>query len=202
MAQAPDFVTLHGTNVIGGGFIGCNAQFNTWVLGIEGDWSGTHLNDTVVGPNLFPGGAPVGSGFVSFSRSVEWLASVRGRLGYTITPSVLLYATGGAAWAHTNFSGLDAFAGGCPNCVSFAYSSTPAGWVAGAGIEWAWTSNWLLRAEYLHYDVQGSTSPVAFFAPTFTFPGAQYFYGRDHIDEVRAGISYKFSLGAPLAARY
>lgn len=193
VAQAPDFVTLTGSNVIGGGLAGCNMQFNSVVAGIEGDWSGTHLSDTEVGPNLFPSGAPVGSGAVSFSRTVDWLASIRGRLGYTVMPNALLYITGGGAWAKTAYSGLDAFIGGCPNCVSLNYSSTPTGWVLGGGVEWApWSNNWLVRAEYLHYDMQGSTSPVAFFAPAFTFPGAQYFYQRDQIDEFRVGLSYKF----------
>lgn len=203
--QAADSVALKGSSIIGGGLIGCNVQFNSWVVGIEGDWSGTHLSDTQVGPNLFLNGTPIGSGSVSFSRTVDWLASIRGRLGYTVTPNTLLYVTGGGAWAKTDFSGTDIFAGGvCPNCVSTAYSATVTGWVIGGGVEWApWSNNWLVRAEYLHYDLQGSTSQVAFFPPAFTAPGAQFFYSRDQIDEVRVGLSYKFGFtGGAVATRY
>jgi outer membrane immunogenic protein len=201
--QAADFVTLNGSSVIGGGFVGCNMQFNSIVVGIEGDWSGTHIADTEVGPNLFANGLPTGSGSVSFSRTVDWLASIRGRIGYTFTPNTLVYFTGGGAWAKTDFSGLDAFIGGCPNCVSTAFSSTVTGWVIGGGLEWAWSSNWLVRAEYLHYDMQGATSAVALFGPPFPpTPGAQFFFGRDQIDEFRVGLSYKFNVGGPVEARY
>jgi outer membrane immunogenic protein len=201
--QAADFVTLNGSSVIGGGLLGCNVQFNSVVVGIEGDWSGTHLADTQVGPNLFANGLPTGSGAVTFSRTVDWLASIRGRLGYTVTPNTLLYVTGGGAWAKTDFFGQDVFTGGCPNCVSTAFSSTATGWVIGGGVEWApWSNNWLVRAEYLHYELQGATSPVASFSPTFTFPGAQFFYNRDRIDEARVGLSYKFNWSAPIATRY
>jgi outer membrane immunogenic protein len=144
---------------------------------------------------------PVGSGSVAFSRDVTSIASIRGRLGFTVTPNVLLYATGGGAWARTSYSGLNQFAAGCPNCVSFAYSNTAGGWVAGAGVEWAATNNWLLRIEYLHYGFQGSTSPVAFFAPAFTFPGAQYTFDRFQVDELRVGVSYKFNSAGPVFAK-
>ena len=30
---------------------------------------------------------------------------------------------------------------------------TRTGWVAGAGIEWAFATNWMVRAEYMHVDL-------------------------------------------------
>lgn len=201
--QAPDFVTLKGSGVIGGVYAGCNYQFATsWVVGLEGDWSWTKLSDTQTGPNNFLGGAPLASGSIAFSRNLSWIASIRGRVGYLVVPSVLAYVTGGGAWARASYSGLDQFTGNCPNCVSFSNSHTSGGWVVGAGLEWAATPNWLLRAEYLHYEFDGPGSTTAFFAPAFIAPGAQFNYGTFSVDEVRVGASYKFNWAGPIVAKY
>jgi outer membrane immunogenic protein len=203
VSQAADYVTLKGSGVIGGAYVGCNYQFaNRWVVGIEGDYSWSQLSDTQTGPNNFLSGLPVGSGSVAFSRNVTSIASIRGRVGYLATPSFLAYVTGGGAWARATYSGLDQFVGNCPNCVSFANSNTSDGWVAGVGVEWAATSNWLFRAEYLHYGFNGPASTTAFFAPALTFPGAQFNYGTFSVDEVRVGVSYKFGWAGPVVAKY
>jgi outer membrane immunogenic protein len=70
-------------------------------------------------------------------------------------------------------------------------SSTRTGWVAGVGIEYALTNNWLIRAEYLHYDFDGVsfTGNRVPALPTF---GVQYNTDDTKIDVVRAGINYKF----------
>ena len=66
------------------------------------------------------------------------------------------------------------------------------GWVAGAGVEsFIGSSNWLARLEYLHYDfgTVESTSSV-----TSNVPGVLSLTdrgGRQTIETVRAGVSYK-----------
>ena len=37
-----------------------------------------------------------------------------------------------------------------PGLLSATSSDTRAFWVAGGGIEWAWTGNWTLKMEYLY----------------------------------------------------
>lgn len=196
--QAPDYVGVKGSSFIGGGQAGCNYEFpgTGFVVGVEGDFSGTNLSNTVTGPNDFLGGGPVGTGFVQFSRDVHWLASIRGRIGYAIIPTVMIYATGGGAISRASYTGFDVF-DACPNCGSTSFSSTPAGWVAGGGIEWAFTNNWLLRGEFLHYSLAGSSS-VAFF-PGSNDPAANFHYNKLNINEARVGISYKFDWFAPPA---
>jgi outer membrane immunogenic protein len=204
VAQAPDYVTLKGSGAIGGAYVGCNYQFaNSWVVGLEGDYSWSQLSDTQTGPNnSLTTGLPFATGSVAFSRNVTSIASIRGRVGYLATPSVLAYVTGGGAWARAKYSGLDTFITGCPNCASFANSNTSGGWVAGVGVEWAATSNWLFRAEYLHYGFNGSSTTALFTPPPFTGPGAQYNYGSYSVDEVRVGVSYKFGWAGPVVAKY
>lgn len=189
--QAPDFVTLNSTNWMAGVYAGYNVQFNNVVAGVEADWSGSHFSASPVGPNNFnTTGLPVGSGSVTFSRTENWIASLRARLGYTVSPMVLLYITGGGAFTHIDYAGTNAFAGGCPNCGFMAIGSSVAGWTAGGGIEWAATPNWLLRAEYLHYAFNGTSTTVNFTGTTT--PCCTYNFGRTNLDEGRVGIAYKF----------
>ena len=81
--------------------------------------------------------------------------------------------------------------GGCPNCGITAFTNTQTGWVAGVGGEWApWSNNWIFRLEYLHYAFDGANSTPARLA----FPAAPptFSWSNLTIDEVRAGLSFKF----------
>ena len=190
--QAPGAATITASGVIGGFYGGYNLQLAPqWVVGIEGDWSWDSLSGSAAFPNLFASGGPVGSGGIAWTSDPRWLASVRGRLGWTWTPTALLYITGGAAWAGTNYTGVNAFSGGCPNCSAISFSQTKPGWVLGGGVEWApWANSWLVRAEYLHYQFSGTTVVPTSLSPG-TIPGSLT-WGDMSVDEVRAGIAYKF----------
>ena len=153
--DANGFGTNNASGVIGGVYGGYNWQIAPqWLIGIEGDSSWTDLS------------ASIGLG------NVNWLGSVRGRIGYTPTATMLFYFTGGAAWSTIDNSGVTAFSG--------ATDQTKSGWVIGGGVEWApWANNWLVRAEYLNYN--------------FTGLAVGPFGGSDlTINEVRAGVAYKF----------
>ncbi len=67
------------------------------------------------------------------------------------------------------------------------------GWVAGAGGEFRLgASNWIGRVEYLHYDfgTVEETTTVVTNAPDQNFADRG---GRQTIDVVRGGVSYKFA---------
>src|SRR5712691_3109425 len=67
----------------GGGQFGCDYQFaSNWVIGIQGLIDGTSI-DASRESVLFPGN--------TFHAKVDWFGTITGRLGYTITPSFLLY---------------------------------------------------------------------------------------------------------------
>ena len=115
-------------------------------------------------------GAEVDSSWTDLSR-VNWLASIRGRIGYTAFSTLLLYFTGGAASIEIDNSGATL---GNAN-------QTKTGWVIGGGLEWApWANNWMVRAEYLNYNFGGVLAGTSFGASDLT------------INEVRAGVAYKF----------
>jgi len=192
-----------GSGVVGGGQIGYNWQVTpSFLLGIEADFSGSGLKAYgKFGPPIpsIPRGQPYEAGsFGIASRDVDWLASVRGRVGLT-WDRVLAYVTGGAAWVKINYSADELFNPGGTVSNPGSLSSTRMGWVAGGGFEYAWTSSWSIRAEYLHYDFDGATF-VGNRVPTLPTFGVQYTPDRTQIDVVRAGINYKF--GGPIAARY
>src|SRR5262245_35633437 len=64
-----------------GGQVGYNWQVGSWVFGVEGDIDGAKINASQA--IVFPNGTLLGSGGVgSISIKQDWLASVRGRVGY------------------------------------------------------------------------------------------------------------------------
>jgi outer membrane immunogenic protein len=149
-----------------------------WIAGFEADVSGAGLDATTpitttrFGTNLH-------------HNELDLYGTVRGRVGYAIN-NVLLYGTGGFAWADekiTRTQVTGAFANAVAP-VSESATQTGIGWAAGAGVEWGFAPNWSARAEYLHLDL-GTQS--------FTFPLAmQRNDARVNLDVVRAGLNYKF----------
>lgn len=176
--------STNGSGVVGGGQIGYNWQFApNWVLGIEGDISGTGIRNNAVAPVTILG-VPQPNVNHEADRNIDWMASVRGRLGWT-SDRWMVYATGGAAWAdvnyRTNFVGL-------PINVSLNKNVTLSGWVAGGGVEYAVSNNWTVRGEYLHYDFGSETVVNPTIAPGFNY--STTFDNKIHV--VRGGVNYKF----------
>jgi len=190
--QAPATGSVSASGVIGGGYVGCNYQFNpAWVVGVEGDYSGTHLRGTATATNLREDGTPVGSGGFGWTNNLESIATLRGRLGFVWAPNVMPYATGGGAWGRSSYTSIDAFNGGCPNCGGTSFSNSNSGYVVGAGVDWApWSNNWIVRLEYLHYGLNGA-SATANFQPPSTGVAANPVWGNVKVDSVRVGLSYK-----------
>lgn len=127
----------------GGGQIGYNFQSGSVVYGLEADlsWGGGKRSTTILTQFVGPAIQPI-------STSVDWMGTVRGRLGVTLSPT-LLYVTGGLAVAHFNDTLGNAY-GFSP--ADFSSSKTRAGWTAGGGIEHMFTRNWSGKIEALYAD--------------------------------------------------
>ena len=127
---------------------GFNKQYDKLVLGIEGDiaWSGQSGSATCV---LDPS--------YTCHANLDWIGSLRGRLGYA-TGRMLIFATGGAAFLHgksyiTKPGGIGPFLTG-------SYSDSYLGWTAGIGIEYALTERLSVKAEYAYADYGRRTAPA------------------------------------------
>ena len=98
------------------------------------------------------------------SETLNYLGTARGRLGYLITPTVLIYGTGGLAYggvtainSYTWVANTDSATSNAPKSFGATYVGTITGWSAGGGLEWMFTPDWSVKADYLYYDL-GSVS--------------------------------------------
>jgi outer membrane immunogenic protein len=119
----------------GGLYAGWNYQWDSFVMGIEGD---INLSD-IDGEADFSC-----EGDCNVSGDIDWFGSVRGRLGFAMD-QFLIFATGGVAFTEVDteleFPGGDG--SDDPNYT---------GWTLGGGIEFASWENTLVRLEYRYYD--------------------------------------------------
>ena len=139
---------------------------------------------------------PVGTFTSTETTSMNWLFTFRGRLGWTVTPTALLYATGGLAVTDLKVSNFyaDQFAAAA-NHVTGASSSNVAklGWTLGAGVEWALMQNWTAKVEYLYVDFGSvSTTLSTTVALAATTPNQMATSADLHANIARAGINYRF----------
>ena len=183
--------TLHIDGVIGGGGIGYNWQYMNWVFGLEADiqGSGQKGDATFICPAGVCSTPPVTT---TVTEKLNWFGTVRPRLGWTVTPNIMLYATGGLAYGQITESGT--ITNGTAS-TTFDAHKTSAGWTLGGGVEGQLVGNWTWRVEYLFLELKEPTVNVVTSIPG---PGRlpppdvvqidPLF--RDNI--VRAGINYKF----------
>jgi outer membrane immunogenic protein len=195
--------TAHGA--IGGGQLGCDYQLGPVVFGAQGllDLSGIKGSNT----------QPTGLWNNSFIQTVS---TVTARVGYTVTPTLLLYGKGGWALAHDlmNVStppGLTVFfvpgtmnvapspAGALPTlpgAIIALGSATRNGWTAGFGLEYAFFGQ-DIRA-FLEYNYMGfGTKDITYLSaivPNKVFR----LTNEQNVSAILFGINYRFVAGGAL----
>lgn len=138
---------------IGGATLGYNFQRGQVVWGIETDFSYADI-----------GGRDAGT-----SADVDWLWTLRGRVGLDMN-GWMPYFTGGLAVADLT-----------ANDGTGSRGDTVTGWTVGGGVEVKLDRAWSIKAEYLYVDLSDSFSTNA---------GDRASIEDMHV--VRAGINYKF----------
>jgi outer membrane immunogenic protein len=193
--------SLSRTGFTGGGQVGYNYQTGFLVLGIESDlnYSGLSASDST--NTILTGPLTGGNAIHSFSEQLNWFGTLRGRVGVTVTPTMLLYATGGLAYGQVNSTTNVLFPPTC--CAGDNYfgsiSTTRLGWTAGAGVEWMFAPHWSVKAEYLYIDLgtfsyaDPITNGVALGLPTAAYSTS--LTTREHV--ARLGVNYHFDWAAP-----
>lgn len=157
VAPGPGDCTVDKFGGAFGGLAGYNFQSGRVVFGVEVD--GTWLS--AKGTKVFAT-APEVDDPLTIHAKVNWLATVRGRLGLTMSPT-LIYVTGGVAFGGVKSGWFD----GGQN-VAVQIDKTQTGWVAGGGIEHAFAPNWLVRVEGLYHDLGETTTTVVTIPATYT----------------------------------
>jgi outer membrane immunogenic protein len=213
-------LSTNSSGFIGGGQVGYNWQFmNSFVAGVEADIQGVAAsNSAATGFGIAPvTGAPgfTSVSFLNATRQLDYVGTVRGRLGWLFTPTLLVYGTGGLAYGgvRSNISTFQTFlpltSGVNPAFGAGQFSDTRVGWSAGGGLEWMVMPHWSVKAEYLYYDL-GTLSYAASPAALTTAVGGVLFgtnlsqvSTRFNGNIVRAGVNYHFNWGVPpIVAKY
>jgi outer membrane immunogenic protein len=124
-------------------------------------------------------------------QKLEWFATLRARLGVTVTPDAIAYVTGGAAVGEVMTAGtLFGFdSDGNPvNTIANSHN-TKAGWAVGGGLEGRLVGNWTAKIEYLYLDL-GTVTTIP--APALSATTAVAFNSRVTDNLLRIGVNYKF----------
>jgi len=178
-APQPPFVvdqTVKFNEFTGGGLVGCNLQYGQWVFGVEGDASYARVDkfglvDTVNQDEIF-------------RTRFDWYGTVRGRVGITFNRA-LLYGTGGVAIARIRNDYENYVDATRTVLESRNDSRTGLGWVAGGGLDYAITDNWVVGVEGLFYSFD---KKIVFWPAFFGFTET----AQTQFAVVRGRLIYKF----------
>jgi outer membrane immunogenic protein len=153
---------------LGGVQAGYNFQMNQLVFGVEGQISWTDIgNDTNLG---------------AVATSIDWLATIAGRLGYAFGPALAYGKVGVAFLDWTSSAGRGLGTG-----------DTETGWVLGAGLEYGFTPNWSAKIEYNFTSFELDRTSLV----------RSTFDRELDVHLVKLGINYRFGWpAAPVTRRY
>ena len=144
--------------------MGYNFQTGTWVWGLEGDLDVSNIKGTettICGP-------------VGCETKNSWLGTARARLGYAGWNNWLPYFTGGLAMG--DIKGSDGGTG--------SVSATKLGYALGAGVEYAFMTNWSAKLEYIYADLGKTTCPAATCGTDLDI--------KFNTNIIRLGVNYRF----------
>lgn len=195
--------TNNNTEFTGGLEAGYNLQFNSFVVGLEGDfyYAGSHQ---VLDGTYATGLALDPTVTVSGANSNHIYGTFRARLGYAFNRA-LFYVTAGGVFGGNSAPTTLVFnpVSGpppCPTCTFIASgnNNNRMGAVFGGGVEYAFASDWTVKVEYLHtlYGMK-KVSFTNNFNPGYPPPysGVQTFTlnGRGlDTNIIRVGANYRF----------
>jgi len=155
---------IESSGVLGGITAGYNWQSGPIVIGLEGD----ALAAGIDGSQAFNNGAN------SVNPNIDAMANLRLRAGVTVVPQVMLFVTGGGAWADVDLP-VSGPGGGSGNGSFF-------GWSVGGGAEVKLNPNWSARFDYQHTN---------FDSDTVSYPSGDVKYDPE-VNTYRGALIYRF----------
>lgn len=192
-----------------GSQIGYNHQITPgsgFIFGAAADYQFTPIRSYGLEEGNFPisGLSPVvyPNGAYHVGQRLDWLATARGKFGYTLN-QLLIYGTGGAAIGDvridTTTTAASQFSSSGTNLLDYdgRKSNLRVGWVAGGGAEYAISPHLSVMGEILYYDLGSQTVLTA----GRNASRANIFVG-SRVDTSgvlgRVGLNYRFDDGLPI----
>jgi outer membrane immunogenic protein len=191
-----------------GGQVGYNSLFSNWMWGLEADVSlatSTEVSGTYTVVTPAPGfpANPITTTYTA-TRALDYIGTLRARIGVLFSEQSLGYVTGGFA-----FGGADlgaAYAQDCTGCTwipanepnaAFDMRDTLLGFAIGGGLEFAMDHSWSFKAEYLYYDLGEMVLPLSVGGGASAGPISSYgittLSNADYDGSVvRVGVNFKF----------
>lgn len=200
----------NNSGLVGGGQVGFNWQMrgtlsSRVVAGAEADIQGLATGNSkgtffgaASSPSFVASGDTVANRYSPITiatsyKALNYIGTVRGRLGFLLTPTLLVYGTGGLAYGGVNlnvsYATADAGPVAAPSYTTFgnsfgliAYNKTQVGWTAGGGLEWMFLPDLSAKFEYLYYDLGRVTGATALVGGS-----------NNHFGTVSSGTGYGYS---------
>lgn len=165
---------------------GYDYQFGDHIVaGVFGEYDPSNLNGTL--------STPTATGFTNVLNGQEketssWYAG--GRIGWSVSPTLLTYWTGG--YTEARFTGLTITNAALPSGLP---ANTYHGWFVGGGLEYQVTflpiRGLFLRSEYNYASYDGAALPMSNSAIIIGTPLALTI--RPIVQTVMSGVTYKFN---------
>lgn len=140
-----NFTQNHPDGFLGGAQLGYNYQSGAWVLGLEGEVSGSSITGRDVSNSPLIGGR-----FTTAEGSLSWMTAATAKLGYA-AGNWLVYAKAGWAWAHFGGEAATSTAGGTVVAIAKG-GEIRDGYLLGLGAEYRISRNWSAKLEYNFVD--------------------------------------------------
>jgi outer membrane immunogenic protein len=180
-----NYTNGNSATFLGGGQIGGNYQFGSFVLGAEADFDWmVNNNNSGNGTTVTIGGVPT---VLRVSANDRWETTLAARFGYAFDHA-LIYGKAGGGWVGAgNFAVTNVATGAS---VALSNSNTNVGWLVGGGFEYALTQNWTAKVEYDYLALNNAsysvTIPSTAVVDTFTNGGR-------NVQTVTVGVNYLFN---------
>lgn len=189
----------HLAGFIGGFQIGANWKVaDSFLAGAEADLHGVSGNtDTRWQATLTQGGGDSFATYAQRTATLNYLGTIRGRLGYLVTPTLALYGTGGMAYGGviSNAAIFTRRIGvASQTLVNPVYQDSLIGWTAGGGVEWMFTPDWSVKIDYLRYDLGAAQAATFALQPTGLYAYGASSSTRFDGNLIHAGVNRHFDL--------
>jgi len=173
---------------LAGGTLGANYQVDSLVLGFEAQASWTNLKGSSDCPMQVVSSPPIAPpvGAANCTVKLDSMGTVAARLGWAFD-RLLIYGKGGAAWTNDSYQVLLLVQ---DKALLFSTNELRWGWMAGIGVEYAFTDSWSAKIEYNHMDL--GTDSLRYTDQSGNVYLDSNF--KQRLDIVKVGVNYRFGV--------